>query len=543
MRRQRGGGGAVGLGVGLGLAWLVAVAGRAGAQIPDAAPAPAPAAAAPGIDLGRRYRFAEKFVVADAPKRPDEVVQHLVAFRETLSTLTDNPGAAAKAVETVIQARYAERVAALSPLDGREVKAVVRQYQAVRFTPEPPPAAGGANRPFEGLLLWYERRPGERPLVLSLTPGRTLSDTEYYLSSQHLFAPALVGALPELPVRKGDTYRVPRAGAEALLGQAVSEGVLTGTFQDILPAAGAGNPRPVAVFDVSGEVKVQTDFGAIPVGLHAQLRFAFEPPAGPAVEATVDAPGHITRLAMAQEMSVPIDPSRRLLQSMRREFVLDRRTDPAAVGAPLAVPDPAPTPTPENSWLTYADPKGRFRVRHPQDFRPSPGADADTLQLVAMRREGPNLIMIRLQPNAELEPEAIRKGRFASWTADGINPVAGEAGPLPEADWPGRRVYHFDARLVPPTGNGAPAGGAAAGAGAGDGSIMFDGYVVRTGRDTGLYAEATTPGQGEAHDAFRRSVETILQNFTFAGATAPAPAGGAPPPLPLPLPLPLPPRP
>jgi hypothetical protein len=518
---------------------LLAASGRAPAQAPGAASGPAAAAppVAAGVDLGRKYRFAERFVVDDPPRRPEEVVQHLVAFRETLRTLTDNPGGAPRTQETTIQARYAERVAELSPLDDTKVQAVVRQYQSVRFTPEPAaaPAGAGGGKPFEGLPVWYEVRPGDRPLVLSLAPGRSLSDTEFYFASQHLFVPALVAALPELPVRVGDTYRVPRAGAEALVGQAVSEGVLTGTFQQIRPPAAGADARQVAVFDLEGEVQVMTEAGPVPVGVHAQLQFAFEIPAAPGASLTVDAPGHLVRLAMAQEMSVPVDPSRRLSQSMRRELLLDRRATPEGAGPALAVPKPAPTPTPENSWLTFRDPAGRFRVRHPQAFRPVPSPDDDSLQLVAMRREGPELIAFRLRPNAELEPESLRKGRFGSWKADGINAVAGTAGPLPEADWPGVRAYHFDARLVPASDDGAPAG-------AGDGSVMFDGYVLRTGRDTGLYVEATTPSDGEDHDAFRQAVETILHEFRFEGGAdagagaAPAPARAPVPPAGAPLP-------
>ncbi len=538
MSRHRGGGiVARGLGILVGLTAALGVAAGVAAQNP--APGAAPAAAAPGadgVDLSRKYRFAETFTTADEAKKPGEVVQHLVAFRETLSTLTDNPGGAPKSQQTMIQARYAERAAELSTLDPKQVVAAIREYQAVRITPEPVSHGGSTEKPFENLLIRYEVRPNERPLVLSLRAKRTLSDAEYYLASQHVFAPSLIQALPDLPVRVGDSYRVPRAGVEALLGQPAADGTLNGTLQEIRPAA-TPQDRPVALFDVVGEVQVQSELGAVPTGIHAQILFTLEGSlAGDA--ATVDAPGHITRLVLAQEMSIPVDPTRRLYQTMRRELILDRRTDPKEVGTLLKIPNYTLEPSLENSWLMYVDPKGRFRLRHPQTYRPMPGPDDDTLQLVEMHPGGPNLIALQFRPQAELEPEATRKGRMESWKTDGINVVPGtpHAERLPEANWPGMRVFHFDARLVPPASR-EPAAGAGAGV-VGDGSVYFDGYVMQTGRDTGVWVEATTPREGPEHDAFRVTAETILRHLTFEGAApasappapaAPAPATSAPP--------------
>lgn len=527
--------------VGRGLGILVGLAAALGAAVSGAAQNPAPASApaeagGDGVDLSRKYRFAETFTTADQAKKPGEVAQHLVAFRETLSTLTDNPGGAPKSQQTVIQARYAERAAELSTLDPREVAAVIREYQAVRITPEPQSHGGSTGQPFEDLLIRYEVRPSARPLVLSLRAKRTLSDAEYYLASQHLFAPSLVLALPDLPLRVGDGYRVPDAGVSALLGQPLAGGRLDGRLQEIRPAA-SPQDRPVALFDIVGEAQVQSEVGPVPVGVHAQILFALEGAPVAGSDATMDAPGHITRLVMAQELSIPMDPSRRLFQTMRRELILDRRTDPKQVGTLLSIPNYTIEPSVENSWLLYVDPKGRFRLRHPQTYRPLPGPDDGTFQLVEMHPGGPNLIALQFQPLAELEPEAMRKGRFENWKADGINAIPGvpNAELLAEANWPGMRVYHFDARLVPPSqqGQGAPAGVV------GDGSVYFDGYIMHTGRDTGVWVEATTPREGPEHDAFRRTTELVLRHLSFEGAApgaatapalAPAPGASAPSP-------------
>ena len=74
-------------------------------------------------------------------------------------------------------------------------------------------------------------------------------------------------------------------------------------------------------------------------------------------------------------------------RTTKRDLSLDRKRpggDP-----PLAIPKPTPVATPENSWLTYADPKGRFHFRHPQGFEPQPSERPNSINLKYFHADTP----------------------------------------------------------------------------------------------------------------------------------------------------------
>ena len=471
--------------------------------------------AAPGTqaaeqpDLSTRYRFRERYTPSPTP--PEGTIgQYRVALRETDTTTVDRPRATPTRRDLTIQATYQERPAEISLLDDRQVTAAVRRYESVRIDPEPPDPPAGPKL-FEGLTVWFKDRPGDVPLVLSLTPGRPLREREYLFAARQVFVPDLAFALPELPVRVGDPYRVSRAGAEALLAGTVREGTLEGKLLHIRPEAQGPSGQMMATFDITGRAVI--DLG--PADVHAQSRFVCAPVPAAASTARVpimDSPGQIVRLSLAYELDTGPAPAGGEAQParmrLRRELVLHRTTtDP---GRMLAIPTVPPVPTPENSWLTYQDPKGRFRFQHPQELFPQPDPEPDLVRLIHPRRTAPDLVAIELRPQSELDLDKLRESWLAAQKADGLQTVAVSSGPLPAADWPGGwKVSRFEAALLP-----------AAGAPPGSGRAHFVGYVLLTGRDTGLYVESYTVQDPPA--PFHQQVEAMLKTFQFEGTPKPS---------------------
>lgn len=509
-----------GAGAATGLVGVLLLAGAAAGQRPGR-PEDAKAAPAAG-DLSTRYRLREKPTLA-AGKAPEGTVgQYRVAFREKITTIVDQPRSAPKRLELTFQGIYRERPAVINPLDDRKVDAAVRRYDGATIDPAPP-AKPTQPRPFDGLLLWYEDRPGDWPQILSLSPDRSLIGREYLTVARQGFVPDLAFALPDLPLRAGDTYRVSPAGAEALAGGPVRDARLEGKLLQLRPDASAAG-RMMAVLDITGGAVLSQG----PAQLHAQIRFLGTPAA--AATSTprapiMDMPGRVVKLSLAHEIDTgpPARPGTRggepppSRMQLRREFVLER--DAEQPGPELTIPNPRPAATPANSWLTYENPGGQFHFRHPQELQPA-GDEEDAVTLIHMRREGPEVVSLELRPRAELEPDKVREGQLADLKEAGFEVVPGAAGPLPEADWPGLKPYRFEAALL---NNAAP--------GAGPRRVHYDGYILLSGRDEGLFVEATTPQDPAV--PFRDQVEAMLKTFRFGEAGAgerpggPAPARGA----------------
>jgi hypothetical protein len=467
-------------------------------------------------DLSTRYRFLERPSVNAGPQAEGVVGAYRVALRETLTKTTDQPQGAPIRKDRTIQATYQERPAEISPLDDRRVIAAVRRYETVTMNPEPenPPAR---PRLFQDLTVWYDDQPGEAPRILSLVPNRPLRDLEYLFAARQVFVPDLVLALPELPLRVGDTYPLSRGGMEALVGSRVHQGGLTSKLLSIGPDPSSPAARQIAVFDIVGRVAI--DMGLADV--HAQLRFACTPApdkaaAGARGSTIFDAPGRITRLSIAHEVEgggVRTREGQSPRFRVRRELVLRRDADNP--GPPLPIPDPVPTPSPENSWLSYEDPQGRFQFQHPQELQPTLAQGPDAIRLERPRRDSTDIVTIQLTTRADSDPDAVRKGRFDAWRQEGVEAIAGAADWLPEAQWPGQRVYRFEAAV---TGR-APDGGA-------QGRVQFYGYIIQTGTDQALYVEAISAE--DPPTAFRDQVERMLKTFRLSGAASPKPAGSPP---------------
>src|SRR5690349_7552245 len=111
----------------------MAPAQRSAPAAPENRPAQAPAEPT-DADLTTRYHFVERYAV-----QPEEgaLTQYQVAFRETTTQTRDNPQAAPTQTVIVRQARYAERVAELNPVDDRQVSGVIRHYEVAQDQANP----------------------------------------------------------------------------------------------------------------------------------------------------------------------------------------------------------------------------------------------------------------------------------------------------------------------------------------------------------------------------------------------------------------------
>jgi hypothetical protein len=469
------------------------------------------------VDLATTHFWLhERYTTDKTPKAgASEIGSYRVGFRLRIISSLDTPQAAPKADEQTWQVLYSERPAVMSPIDGR-VTSVVRLYESVKTTPAP---RDGANL-FKDLLIWYQLRAGEPPLVLTLDPARQLDDRVYTVASRQIFVPNLALALPERAIRVGDKYNLSPAGVGALLG-APAQGTLGGTLQSVRHDDPASRHR-TALLDVAGRVRLPMG----EAGVHAQIRFGFDPVAPPGASekgegapAMFDAPGRIERLVLAQEVTGPGSPDRRLTRMVRRELVLERKFEGVKE---LIIPPTTPEPTPENSWLAYRDPKDRFTIRHPQEYQPAPAEDPDTVMFNHDTARGPDLISLSVRTLSSQDVDKLRSGRIAAWKADGIKLAENQvsaAGKLAGADWASRNweVHHFEAIL--PMQEGGPSAAARP-------RLYFYGYIILTGRGQGFYVEATTAQ--EAPQAFHRQVETMLRTIKIPGESGEFRGAGKP---------------
>ena len=227
------------------------------------------------------------------------------------------------------------------------------------------------------MTLWFHPRPLDDPQVLCLTEGRSLRENDYGIAARQIFLPDLSKVLPSLPLRVGDTWKVPVAGTKVLLGDRSASGDgLTGKLVEVRKGGKEG--QWVAVLSLTGRAVVGPN-GSMAV--NARLLFTFTEPEPPEArkdkedEAKVDALGGITEVRMAQTATGPLTSgsNERLRLTRTRELVLERHLEDA--GAPLPVPNPLPQATEENSWLTYENPDGLFHFRFPQELKRPPPAE------------------------------------------------------------------------------------------------------------------------------------------------------------------------
>jgi hypothetical protein len=500
---------------GLGLGRASRAAQAPDLQPPSPAPAPSsPAETRPGADLTTRFHFVERYSSTEERERPELIGQYRVAIRETIRNVTENARGAPDRAEAVFQTIYTERPAQVT--DGTSVTAAVRRYETFRTKPEPQGKPSVA-RPLEGLTIWFQQRPNDYPLVLSLTENRRLRDNEYVIVSRQVFLPELAALLSPLPHRIGDRWSLSPLAMKALVGERpLRGGALGATLSEIRNDSKSG--QMVAVINVTGKVGLPSGEAAV----NAQLLFSFAPPApAPGAgdernggdEGTIEARGGITelRLAVAKTAGLP-GANGRLRRTQTNELILGRQL--AATTPPLAIPEPPPTPTEANSWLTYVDPRGRFHFHHPQELRPAPSqSEGDVVELLDPQPLGPDVVSIEILPKSSdpradaqnRDPEFHRKNLNEQWLRDRVDVIRGDSGWLPEADWaPSKmKVYRIEAAIKP--GERVAKGRV--------NRIYADYYLVLLSRNESLFVESRTVR--EQPTSFRGQVEAMMKTFRF----------------------------
>jgi hypothetical protein len=297
-----------------------------------------------------------------------------------------------------------------------------------------------------------------------------------------------------------------------------------------------------------------------PTAVNAHLDFTFEPPAAAAPSAVppsneaakeqpagkealtaktkaglIEARGHISKVRMAHEFTVTMPGNDgRFKQTNTRRLLLERRIDNQAGTGPLSVPAVLPTPTVENSWLSYEDAQGRFHLLHPQEFRVTKAYPEGGVDLKNLRPDGQDVIEIALVPKTgdpqrdriASDPVQQKKIEEDQWKNEGQVVFPGPAGWLPDAEWSplGRKVYRFESALRPAgDGDQAPRGG----------RFYYDHYIVQFRRNETLRVVALTTQ--DPHLSFRNQVELVIKNFELGPSdgsipVAPTPGSGSEPP-------------
>ncbi len=406
-------------------------------------------------DLSTRYRLIERYTTAPARSDPADVGQYRVALRDVVKIVTDNPQGAPDRTEATFQIIFTEAPAVIN--SSGVVTDSVRRYEAFRVNPLPPGSKPSDPRPLEGLTVWEKFRLGGSPLMISLTPERSLSETDYSTNTHVVLMPEIAAALPALPSHIGARWRLPKNAATALFGDRPMEGEpLTGTLLDVRKTERGADME--AIIGVTGRAKMPPK--KVDTLLNAQIVFTFTPPAPTAAPAggIVEARGRITtvRLAISSVSALP-GGTGRLRKTFTREKTLQRPVDD--VGAPLAIPE-EPKPTLENSWLTFHDFEDRFNFRHPQDLQYDTHDDEeDAYMFVRPGLGGPpeKVFQIKALPTTgktdtdrnNRDPEFHIKAFVDTWRKGGQDFLRGPSAWLPEADWNQYRlkVYRFEAAL------------------------------------------------------------------------------------------------
>ena len=532
---------------GIGRAPMLGLAVWACAALAEARQAPPPIEGpqAPPIggtmaDPSLRYRFIESYGDPRAPG--DGIGAFRVASIETRDQSIEAPGAAPISAQLVARLRYLARPALVAGRESERVPALVRTYQEIQLTNEgvadddPDGIAGLGNR-----ALWFSDDGGPSPTVLTLGPGRPLTENQYsFVAFDQIYVPKLAGLLPTLHTRVGEGWRVQTEAAEALVGNRILDGTLEGRLVEIRPPAG-GDDLSTAIFRISGRLELLNTRAAI----NAEVQFAFQggrpdPVAGGirTLDPTlIDVHGAIVRLLLAQReiALLPSEDGRSapgratLLRNLNleRRLGLDGAPPPALPSAPIEKTD-------ANSWVLYRDPEGRFNFRHPQEYRPVPfdAGSAEGAVHLQRPRIGGSPDDLDLEFRVNVLPETFTRELVQGWNDVNVQVGNVNEGFMPENDWPGRRVYRTEATL-----GFSPEAFAVNDSG----RAYFSAYLVQYPRDATLELKAISGGkpntfrtEAEEIGEFRREVEAILKSVTLdpsdAASNRDAPPAGTVPP-------------
>ena len=460
-------------------------------------------------DLTNRYRFAERYTSDDERTGAGMVGSCRVGLLEVIRDSVDSEQGAPKRTESTRQVIFSERPAENSGPAG--VTAVTRTFERYRAKPQDPSKTMGA-RPFEGLTALIRPKLGELPQILSLTEGRLLTEYEYDVAARQVFIPQLAALLPTQAVRVGDTWRVPRRAAQAMLGDPYVQGdTLVGKLAEIKKEV--EGPRMVASISISGKatgpagdsvVNAEALFTFIPKS--SLKEFSTEPSFPPRpTQDVIESAGAITELRLGKMSSGPLPGPGRLRFQSNREVILHRQLGLGAGGVAPPKVEKAPAATEANAWITHVDPGGRYAFRHPEDLLPpervQAAAEPNTTLLVRTRREGRDMLQVEFVGKT-LAPEDLKKELGEKIGVLKLEIIKGAEEWLPEVDWPRMKVHRIEAALKVD-----PKGGVAAGST----RIHFDAYLILFGQSASVLAIATTSRDAVA--PFRKEIEQILKSI------------------------------
>lgn len=484
--------------------------GQAGAPAVEAPSGSTPSNTKKFADLTIRYRFSERYTTEEDKAAPGMVCAYRVAILDVVRDSVESSQGAPKRTETNRQVIFAERPAETAAGIGN-VTSTVRAVERFQAKLEDASKMMG-SRPLEGATVLVRPRLGELPTILSLAEDRSLTDYEYEVFSKQAFVPQLAGLMPGQSVRLGDTWRIPRRAAQALLGDPTLQGdTLVGKLAEVRKEV--EGPRMVASVSITG--KIATASGETTV--NAEVLFTFQgsmiprdeskkSPISPgSTEGVMDSKGAITEIRLATITSGPLPGPGRLRFQSNRELTLHRQLGVVAGGAALPALPSIPEPSESNTWLTHVEPQGRYQFKHPQDLLaagPGQAVRPNTTLLVRTRRDGRDMLQLEFVRKT-LAVEDLKKQLAETYGLLKMELIQGDESWLPEAEWPGMRVYRVDAALKlsdsRATGPGGP------------NRIHFDGYLIQFAQTASIVAIAST--SREAVAPYREEVEKILKSI------------------------------
>jgi hypothetical protein len=219
-----------------------------------------------------------------------------------------------------------------------------------------------------------------------------------------------------------------------------------------------------------------------------------------------EAEGGLTKVRLASVTTVSSTPDGPPGGERRRELILERRL--SSTEAALTRPQNTVAETPENSWLLFSDPEGRFHFLHPQEFKnDTRGISSSTnrFTLVCERTRPPDLVVLGFLEGDAPKPETAFQPMLDGYRDKGFEVLMGGSKPLPPEGWENRKAYRVEAVLTPPAAkDGAPASSSGQ-------RIHIDGYVVLFGTNASVTATVYT--SRDDVEELRKTVERILQHF------------------------------
>lgn len=455
-------------------------------------------------NLGTRYLFQQSFG-GPAPA----LSQYQVAFRETKKETSGRAQGAPHRSEFLSVARYTEKPVDVGPIDNRMVSSVVRKYDQADVKPAPY-VKPGAPPWLSRLTLWIKPRPQSYPEILVLNPPQMFLEEEYeFAASATPFYPNLALLLPtQEAVGLDRPWPVPALAVEALVGGLpVLQGSAEAVLKDVRPPAPGANEQ-VAVIGVTGRLVTDDGLEQLDTQLNAEIEFTFTPaapdPNQPA-DAPVNALGGISQVRRAATFQSAN-------RSIEKNMVLQCRWP--GNGPVLTAPPAPPRPSPENSWLTWIDEKGRFTFSYPQSlaFKWSPQQkDQKTaiIRLIEPESDG-TFIQLEYFEGEQPRPDDIFQGFMKQFREELFTVRDSLPEKIDTQGWasPSAAVQHLEAKLTDREGR----------------QFMREFYVVQFTKNATLVVVANTTSP--EIQAFRTQIESILKTFRLG--TPPLQAQAAP---------------